>query len=82
MANKAIEVLEELWRYGKTEKYTEAQIRKSLEIAIKAIEIIDLLGETVYRDEDCQNKSCCYDYIGYHCATCIFSPKRQREIEK
>jgi hypothetical protein len=35
---KAIEILEECWRYSRTYKYTDAEIREALEIAIKALE--------------------------------------------
>lgn len=35
---KAIEILQELWRYKETDKYTEAEIRQALEMAIKALE--------------------------------------------
>ena len=35
---KAIEILEECWRYSKTYKYTDAEIREALDMAIKALE--------------------------------------------
>ena len=46
----AIEILEELWRYEKTDKYTNNQIRKAIDIAIKALkqEPVDVLrGEII-----------------------------------
>ncbi len=35
---ETIEILQELWRYKKTDKYTESEIRQALEMAIKALE--------------------------------------------
>lgn len=35
--NKSIEVLKELWRYQKTEKYSETEIRTAIDYAIKSI---------------------------------------------
>jgi hypothetical protein len=35
---EAIEIIQELWRYEKTDKYTDTEIRQSLEMAIKALE--------------------------------------------
>lgn len=35
---EAIEILEECWRYSETYKYTDAEIRESLDMAIKALE--------------------------------------------
>jgi len=32
--DKVIEILKELWRYEKTEKYTDEEIRQALDIAI------------------------------------------------
>ena len=37
----AIEILKELWRYSKTTKYTDDEIRKALEIAITVLGIIN-----------------------------------------
>lgn len=34
----AIEILEERWRYSRTYKYTDAEIREAFELAIKALE--------------------------------------------
>ena len=34
---KAIEILQELWRYKKTDKYTEAEIRLALDVAIQTL---------------------------------------------
>lgn len=39
MANReAIKILEERWRYSKTYKYTDAEIREAFDTAIKALE--------------------------------------------
>lgn len=35
---EAIEILEERWRYSKTYKYTDAEIREAFDTAIKALE--------------------------------------------
>lgn len=34
---KAIEILEECWRYSKTYKYTDAEIREAFDLAIEAL---------------------------------------------
>ena len=34
----AIEILEELWRYKDTEKYTEQQIRNAITMAIRSLD--------------------------------------------
>lgn len=39
-SKKAIEILEECWRYEKTYKYTDAEIREALDLAIKALEFM------------------------------------------
>ena len=41
---EAIEILEERWRYSRTYKYTDAEIREAFDMAIKALE---------QTDEDC-----------------------------
>ena len=38
---KAIEILKELWRYEKTDKYSEQEIREAIKIVIKAVEAVD-----------------------------------------
>ena len=38
---KAIEILKELWRYSNTDKYSESEIRKAINIAINAVEAVD-----------------------------------------
>ncbi len=38
---KTIEILKELWRYSKTDKYSESEIRETIKIAIKAVEAVD-----------------------------------------
>lgn len=35
--DKVIEILKELWRYEKTEKYTDKEIRQALDIAIEKL---------------------------------------------
>lgn len=50
---EAIEILEERWRYSKTYKYTDAEIREAFDMAIKALE-----------QEPCEDKGEISD--GYH----------------
>ena len=38
---KAIRILKELWRFEKTDKFSEEEIRQALNIAINAIEAVD-----------------------------------------
>ena len=38
---KTIEILKELWRYSKTDKYSESEIREAIKNAIKAVEAVD-----------------------------------------
>lgn len=38
---KTIEILKELWRYEKTDKYSESEIREAIRNAIKAVEAVD-----------------------------------------
>ena len=45
-------------------------VRDALELAIQALETLDDVKHTVYRNEWCANKGKCIDYIGYHCAGC------------
>lgn len=45
-------------------------IQRSLDLAIKALEIVDDVNHKVYRNENCPRKNKCYDYQGYHCAGC------------
>lgn len=35
---EAIVIIQELWRYKETDKYTESEIRQALQMAIKALE--------------------------------------------
>lgn len=48
--DEAIEILKELWRYEKTAKYNDAQIRKALDVAIEALEQPEII-----RCEDCKH---------------------------
>ena len=42
MSNEeAIRILKELWRFEKTDKFSEDEIRQALSIAINAIEAVD-----------------------------------------
>lgn len=45
-------------------------IQQSIDLAIKALEIVDDVNHKVYRNENCPRKNKCYDYQGYHCAGC------------
>ena len=38
---KAIRILKELWRFEKTDKFSEEEVRQALSIAINAIEAVD-----------------------------------------
>ena len=42
----------------------------ALELAIKALEILDDVNHRIYRNEQCDRAGKCIDYIGYHCAGC------------
>ncbi len=44
--------------------------REAINLAIKALEVVDDVNHTVYRNENCKKAGRCYDYIGYHCAGC------------
>ena len=46
MENKTIAILEELWRYEKTTKYTDKEIRNALEEAIQALKRTEKTEET------------------------------------
>ena len=42
MSNEeAIRILKELWRFEKTDKFSEEEVRQALSIAINAIEAVD-----------------------------------------
>ena len=42
---EAIEILEERWRYSRTYKYTDAEIREAFDMAIKTLEQADVLDK-------------------------------------
>ena len=50
---------------------------QAVEIAIKALETLDDVKHTVYRNEWCANKGKCIDYIGYHCAGCGYEENKE-----
>lgn len=50
-------------------------IQRSLDVAIKALEIVDDVNHKVYRNENCPRKHKCYDYQGYHCSGCSWEEK-------
>lgn len=63
MTNKeAIDILKEF-------KFLPKE-QKAVELAIKALEIVDDVNHKIYRNENCPRKNKCYDYQGYHCAGC------------
>lgn len=59
-------ILEDKRVYGDKPK----QRNEALDLAIKALEIVDDVNHKVYRNENCPRKNKCYDYQGYHCAGC------------
>jgi len=76
MTNKeAIEHLKEL----KTLRIEFPNVlqEEALDLAIKALEIIDDVNHKIYRNENCPRKNRCYDYQGYHCAGCGWEVKRE-----
>ena len=52
LREEAIEILEERWRYSKTYKYTDAEIREAFDMAIKAIEEVSRLPENLHRERE------------------------------
>ena len=54
---------------------TTVKERQALDLAIKALEIVDDVKHKVYRNENCPQKHKCYDYQGYHCAGCSWEKK-------
>ena len=49
--------------------------KEALDLAIKALEIIDDVNHKIYRNENCPQKYKCYDYQGYHCTGCSWEKK-------
>ena len=43
---------------------------EAFNLAIKALETIDDINQTVYRNEKCDRAGKCIDYIGWHCSGC------------
>ena len=52
---------------------------EALDLAVKALEILDDVNHKVYRNENCPQKHKCYDYQGYHCAGCSWEKKGSAE---
>ena len=52
---------------------------QALDLAIKALEIVDDVNHKIYRNENCPQKNKCYDYQGYHCAGCSWEKKGDTE---
>ena len=48
---KVIEILEECWRYSKSDKYTDIEIRAALDIAIYVLKVLYCL-DGLYKWED------------------------------
>lgn len=46
-----IKILQELWKYKETDKYTEAEIRQALEMAIKALKQEPKTGHWIKHNE-------------------------------
>lgn len=56
-------------------------IQRSLDLAIKALEIVDDVNHKIYRNENCPQKNKCYDYQGYHCSGCSWEAKKNEDVE-
>lgn len=50
--------------------FVYSEMQQAFDVAIKALETIDALNHTVYRNEKCNRAGKCIDYIGWHCAGC------------
>ena len=55
---------------GYIEHYFSKDEEMALDLAIKALEIVDDVNHKIYRNENCPQKNKCYDYQGYHCSGC------------
>lgn len=44
--------------------------QQAKEKAIQALETMDAIRNSVYRNENCSRKRTCIDYKGFHCAGC------------
>ena len=53
-----------------------SEARQFLNLAIKALEIVDDVNHKIYRNENCPQKNKCYDYQGYHCSGCSWEEKK------
>ena len=62
MIDKAIKIIQELWRYEHTDKYTDEEIRTALTIAISALETV----KTLNSQENCKKV---LKYIRSYCKT-------------
>ena len=61
---EAIEILKELWRYKETTKYTDAQIRKALDMAIAIIKASN--------PQEQKKGKWISSYIGTICSNCYY----------
>ena len=70
---EAIEILEERWRYSRTYKYTDAEIREAFDMAIKALEqetILDKIRAEIenhcgyIKESHCRYCSYCTNLMG------------------
>ena len=72
---EAIEILGELWRYEKTDKYTDSQIREALEKAIEALKNRPIRECEKYCD---RNICISNEYNGIGCDECEVTKSRER----
>ena len=73
MTNKeAIEALKWQVEYAKEigEHHIDGVYVEALDLAVKALEIVDDVNHKIYRNEHCDRAGKCIDYIDYHCAGC------------
>lgn len=88
MTNKeAIEILKPLTEYsvdknsiGTFPIVSTPLQAEALDLAIKALEIVDDVNHKIYRNENCPQKNKCYDYQGYHCAGCSWETKKNETL--
>lgn len=60
------EILKELWRYEKTTKYSDAQIREAFEVAIEAVQK-SRRGHWIDHPHEAGP---CWEYSMYECSEC------------
>ena len=61
---KAIEILQELWRYKETDKYREAEIRQALDLAIQALKQKPKTGHWTEKFNDIEGE------VRFTCSSC------------